>query len=353
MQGASSAFLGRGVFGRATHASGATTGVWGESASPTGQGVFGWATAPSGQAVGVVGESDSASGQGVYGFTTATSGANEGVRGQSPSTSGRGVFGLTTASTGANDGVRGQSPSTGGRGVFGWATASTGFTFGVLGVSRSINGHGVYGEASASSGVNYGVYGRSDSAVGYAGWFQGQVHVTGRLTKGAGSFKIDHPLDPANQYLSHSFVESPDMMNIYNGNVTLDAGGEAWVPFPDWFQALNRDFRYQLTSMGAPGPNLYVAEEIAGNRFKIAGGHPGGKVSWQVTGIRKDPYAEKHRIPVEEKKPPVERGFYLHPDVHGQPETKGLPWARDPEGMSQRAEARKKLVEEGERLEVK
>jgi hypothetical protein len=75
--------------------------------------------------------------------------------------------------------------------------------------------------------------------------------VTGTLTKGGGMFKIDHPLDPENKYLSHSFVESPDMMNIYNGIIRLNALGEAWVVLPDYFEALNRDFRYQLTSVGA------------------------------------------------------------------------------------------------------
>ena len=77
-------------------------------------------------------------------------------------------------------------------------------------------------------------------------------------------------------------------MNVYNGNVVLDDSGEASVTLPDWFEALNRDFRYQLTAIGAPGPNLYVAEEVASNRFKIAGGGRGSKVSWQVTGIRRD-----------------------------------------------------------------
>ncbi|MEM7390782.1 MAG: hypothetical protein AAF492_00420, partial [Verrucomicrobiota bacterium] len=52
-------------------------------------------------------------------------------------------------------------------------------------------------------------------------------HVSGTLSKSLGSFKIDHPLDPANKFLSHSFVESPDMMNVYNGNVRLDDDGEA------------------------------------------------------------------------------------------------------------------------------
>jgi hypothetical protein len=83
-----------------------------------------------------------------------------------------------------------------------------------------------------------------------AATFNGDVLVTGYLEKQGGGFKIDHPLDPQNQYLNHSFVESPDMMNIYNGNVILDTNGEAWIELPDWFEALNQDFRYQLTAIG-------------------------------------------------------------------------------------------------------
>ncbi len=151
----------------------------------------------------------------------------------------------------------------------------------------------------------------------------GNLNVTGTISKGAGSFKIDHPLDPANKYLSHSFVESPDMMNVYNGNVVLDAKGQAWVELPDYFEALNQDFRYQLTPIGNPGQHiLYIAQEIAGNRFQIAGGNPAGKVSWQVTGIRHDAYANAHRIPVEEDKG-NKRGTYLHPELFEKPQETG------------------------------
>jgi hypothetical protein len=131
--------------------------------------------------------------------------------------------------------------------------------------------------------------------------FYGNVNVHGTLAKTSGSFKIDHPLDPANKYLSHSFVESPDMMNIYNGVVTVDSHGRAEVKLPGYFEALNRDFRYQLTSVGAFAP-VYVAQKIRGNSFRIAGGKPGMEVSWQVTGIRHDAYANEHRIVVEEEK---------------------------------------------------
>ena len=132
--------------------------------------------------------------------------------------------------------------------------------------------------------------------------------VTGKLSKAGGSFQIDHPLDPAHKYLYHSFVESPDMMNVYNGTVTLDGDGRATVDLPDWFETLNRDFRYQLTAIGAAAPDLHVAAEVADGKFAIAGGKPGLKVSWQVTGIRQDAWANANRIPVEADKPAHDQG---------------------------------------------
>jgi hypothetical protein len=159
----------------------------------------------------------------------------------------------------------------------------------------------------------------------------GVFEVSGNLIKSAGSFKIDHPLDPANKYLSHSFVESPDMMNIYNGIAALDAQGHALVQLPDWFEALNRDFRYQLTSIGAPGPNLYISRKVQNLSFEIDGGTPGAEVSWQVTGIRQDAYANANRIPVEQDKTAAERGYYSTPEAFGQPKEKSVLWATHPE----------------------
>jgi trimeric autotransporter adhesin len=148
----------------------------------------------------------------------------------------------------------------------------------------------------------------------------GNVDVLGTLSKGGGSFKIDHPLDPANKYLYHSFVESPDMMNIYNGNITTDTGGEAAVELPEWFETLNRDFRYQLTVIGQFAQAI-VANEVANHRFVIKTDKPNVKVSWQVTGIRQDSFANAHRIPVETEKAPADRGHYLYPELVGAPET--------------------------------
>ena len=103
---------------------------------------------------------------------------------------------------------------------------------------------------------------------------------------------------------------------------------------PDYFQALNNDFRYQLTAIGAPGPNLYIAEEIFGNHFKIAGGKPRAKVSWQVTGVREDAYAKAHRIKVEEEKPAGEKGHYLHSELFGATEKEAVGSNSRPSSMS-------------------
>jgi hypothetical protein len=238
-------------------------------------------------------------------------------------TTGSAVYALVQGPLGSNQGVWGLSESNVGIGVHGTALSSHGENFGVLGVTKSDVGVGVLGHATATSGVNFGVVGRTDSPNGFAGLFLGRVRVAGFLSKAAGAFKIDHPLDPENKTLSHSFVESPDMMNIYNGIVTLGKDGSAEVTLPDWFEALNREFRYQLTCIGGFAP-VYVAKKVDGNRFKIAGGNPGMEVSWQLTGVRKDAYAEAHRIQVEEMKPIAERGSYLHPEAFGKASKKSV-----------------------------
>jgi len=190
-----------------------------------------------------------------------------------------------------------------------------------FGVTSAVSGgsgtnYGVYSLASGS-GTNYGVYSHaSGGTTNWAGYFEGDINVTGTIVKSASGFKIDHPLDPANRYLQHSSVESAEMKNIYDGVTVLDAGGKATVQLPDWFQALNGNFRYQLTCIGSYSP-VYVASEINNNQFEIAGGTPGLKVSWQVTGVRQDKYAQANRLPVEPEKLLAEKGRYLHPELYG------------------------------------
>jgi hypothetical protein len=187
-------------------------------------------------------------------------------------------------------------------------------------------GTGTYGESNSGIGV-HGV----SSGNGFAAYFDGYVVIHGDLDVQAGrkSFKIDHPLDPKNRYLVHNSVESSEMKNVYDGVAQLDEDGTVSVDLPEWFEALNGDFRYQLTAVGGAAPNLHVAEEVSQNRFRIAGGEGGMKVCWQVTGARKDPWAAANPFEVEQEKPQEERGRYLQPDLYDAPKeqrvTIGLP----------------------------
>jgi trimeric autotransporter adhesin len=346
------------VNGSANATSGNTTGVFGSSASPSGVGVHGDVTAPTGQ--------------GVFGSNEATSGTGAGVYGTTKSPDGIGVSGVNNSLSGPAIGVIGVSASSsdGATGVNGSATGSSGNAYGVLGSSLSPQGYGVFGfspniaisgvsKTCTSSGctIEPGIAGAFVTGVGGVvlqgvreasdfsttqvfyvdasgnGYFAGNLNVTGNVSKGGGSFKIDDPLDPANKYLSHSFVESPDMMNVYNGNVTTDKSGRATVELPEYFESLNRDFRYQLTVVGKFAQAI-VATEIGHNRFVIRTSKPSVKVSWQVTGIRKDAYANANRIPTEEEKPASERGYYLHPELFNQPASKGIVAAHPSEALS-------------------
>ena len=197
-------------------------------------------------------------------------------------------------------------------------------------VASGSMGHiGVYGRATNGGMFNYAVYGTSYGPASYAGYFSGDVEVNGVLSATTKYFKVDHPLDPANKYLVHACVESDEMVNVYSGNVVLDSGGKARVELPDWFEAVNKDFRYQLTAVGAPGPNLFIAEKISDGGFVISGGDPGMEVSWQVTGVRHDPFAEANRMVVEQDKPPHEIGKYRHPELYGRSETEAVHYLGD------------------------
>ncbi|MGB9724286.1 MAG: hypothetical protein ACPL7G_10375 [Chloroflexia bacterium] len=321
--GVGSSPAGAGVYGLNTSSSGYAYGVRGDTASTQGRGVVGWASATDGYTIGVWGRSDSTTGAGMVGHALATSGETHGVRGQSDSTDGRGVVGWATATSGNNYGVYGESASTGGVGVYGLATATSGTPAGVLGWSEGSDGIGVFGAAPDT---------------GYAGYFLGNVHVYGNLAVGGSkAFQIDHPLDPAGRYLYHFAQEAPEVQNVYNGLVTLDERGEALVTLPDYFSALNAGpFRYQLTAIGAPMPNLYIAQEIDGNTFRIAGGVPGKKVSWEVTAVRNDPYIRDHPVQAEVTKPAEEKGTYLYPEGYGQPKEMGRDYQRHRELLERR-----------------
>jgi hypothetical protein len=205
-------------------------GVWGDSHN--GEGVLG----------------NSANGDGVFGISD----KGQGVVGVSGSSNG-------VSGTGASSGVSGSSDK--GIGVYG-ESSNDGYNFGVVGKAPNA-GVATFNSVKGNTNAAYLASGCC------AAWFTGDVVVIGSVNKSATQFQIDHPLDPANKYLFHSAIESSEMKNIYDGIVVLNANGEGIVELPTWFEPLNADFRYQLTPIGTPGPNLHIAEEISNNRFKI------------------------------------------------------------------------------------
>ncbi|MBC8182439.1 hypothetical protein H8E88_15170 [candidate division KSB1 bacterium] len=224
----------------------------------------------------------------------------------------------------------------GGRGLFIDQNQSN-IGFGIEVNSWSNTHEGIYIDMDGNAGAGefladnstYTLYSYNGGS-GVAAEFDGDIEVTGTINKGAVGFKIDHPINPENKFLHHSCIESPDMMNVYNGNIVLDINGEAIVELPDWFDVLNKDFRYQLTCIGGFSP-VFISEKISGNSFKIAGGTSGMEVSWQITGIRQDPYANQNRIQVEVEKTENEKGHYLHYKEYKQPIEKSIKVVRHPE----------------------
>jgi hypothetical protein len=347
--------IGSGVGVRATSG----TGVGMDSFGPSGPGVSGGSSS----GVGIDGLSDtnvgvqgtSINGSGVHGTGASTGVIGNGaiyfgVFGRCPS--GTGVFGSRADGPGVSGGsangtgVRGNSgtPSTtssSGVGVFGTGPRAgvqgESGRFGVHGRGLGFGGIGVFADAEAtavhaqtSNGI--AIRGIANNPGTQAGEFQGNVSVvngdltvSGDITShGNKPFKIDHPLDPQNKYLLHNAVESSERKNVYDGVAQLAENGAAWVELPEWFEALNGDFRYQLTAVGGSAPDLHVAEEVSENRFKIAGGEEGMKVCWQVTGSRKDPWAAANPFEVEQEKPEEERGRYLEPSLYGAPEEQSV-----------------------------
>jgi hypothetical protein len=332
-----------GTTGVAVRADGKTTGVLGLVANftsvpitPSGVGVLGMSRffglyGVTQEGVAVLGES--LTGTGSRFITNSSSTTKYGVEAFSRNGSTAGIFEVTDNSNlglpaliASTDSVQ---PNTFAIHGIMESTTPGSFSTAVRGENKGTGGLGV-GVYGSHAGSGWGIYGTSVS--GFAGRFQGDVSISGTLSKSGGSFKIDHPQDPKNMYLSHSFVESPDMKNIYDGVVVLDKFGQALVTLPSYFNALNQDFRYQLTTIGGYAP-VYIATEIElsnNAQFTIAGGTPGLKVSWQVTGIRHDAWANQNRIPTEEYKEPQNQGKYLNPEAFGQPRKNGIGYIESP-----------------------
>jgi hypothetical protein len=316
----------------------AVTGVVGVGDAMVGQsnsgiGVYGDASSGTAGVYGVLGSGDPVYSYGVYGENDNTSG-------------GKGVFGFSPYGVGGW-GVQGFAGAKNGIGVAGSSNTFGSIAHTVIGATPL----GVIGDSSTgiaimaasdggfplvveNAGTHDAVFVYAEGggyplvAQGNSGYLVldefGNLSVTGAIVGAVKDFRIDHPLDPANKYLYHASIESSEMKNLYDGVALLDSNGSATVMLPDWFEAVNGDFRYQLTAMGAPAPNLHIAQEVSDGQFIIAGGQAGMKVSWQVTGVRHDAYAKAHPLQVTVDKSEAERGYYIHPELYGDPAEKSL-----------------------------
>jgi trimeric autotransporter adhesin len=341
---------GVGLEGVSVATTGTTYGVYGDGASTSGFGVYGRspyigvygaASGPSGQLVG--------GGAGVWGDTGGVS-SDFGVLGTATDNIAGGfvnaaaghptLYANNSASSFGDELFFGYILPLDSRAIIGDPGCNVGFMALQLGqdgmsecsnytLTGGSNGH-TYINAVTGAAVHLRI-----SNVDQLVATSGNVSITGNLNAtGSKNFRIDHPLDPANKYLFHAAIESSEVLNLYSGNVALDASGEALVQLPDWFEVINKDFRYQLTPIGAPGRDLYIAEEVSAGHFKIAGGKPGGKVSWQVSGVRNDAWEKAHPMEVEADKG-ADRGHYLTPEIVGAPETARIGYTAPAPGSGQ------------------
>lgn len=227
---------------------------------------------------------------------------------------GRAISGVTQSTSGTPVGVAGSASSLG-DGVNG-STSST-----------SVNS-GVFGQSLHNTGVNYGVSGQSASPIGFG------VFSFDRLgAAGPKLFVIDHPLDPDNKFLNYYCAEGPEPLNMITGNAILDAQGRVTVDLPDHYESIGRDFRYQLTAVGAPAPNLHVAKKVANGQFEIAGGPAGLEVSWRIDATRNDAFVRTYGAPVEQEKPDALKGKYLRPELFGKTAELGIHYRPRPDDV--------------------
>lgn len=278
------------------------------------------------------------------------SGAGYGVSGQIPNTATgfAAVYGNNLRSSGGVgvsgqgfNGVSGSSTYNQGFGVFGQNSAAPNITssfyatavagvggIGVQGQTQNGQLPGVFGQ-NLNNGVTYNniaVQGSSNTGVGVwgenlDGSFYG-VYSNGDLgATGVKTFKIDHPSDPENKYLVHFSIESDEVLNIYRGNAVFNEAGEAVVELDEYIELINKNFTYQLTTIGGPAP-VFIKEKVSNGRFIISGGVAGMEVSWQLTGERNDPYLqqkpEKRQVIIEKRE--SEKGRFLMPGLYGKPQ---------------------------------
>jgi hypothetical protein len=250
---------------------------------------------------------------------------------------GQGLYGTTTDGYILNtfgkvsQGVTGYSNLTGAymnAGVVGYAEGTGNFKVGVYG----------YLNGTAGTSVSSAIYGQDNinTSSTYAGYFIGKVSMNSSLyvggtaqvagtlfasggltTSGTKNFTIDHPLDPENKILRHASIESNEVLNQYSGNIITDASGFATVILPNYFETLNKDFRYQLTAIGSFSA-VIIKKKISNNQFVIQSKQPKVEVSWQITGVRNDRNMQHKPFVAESEKEESEKRKYLSPEAYGK-----------------------------------
>ena len=254
------------------------------------------------------------SGVGVFAYNTGTTNFSHGLYSLISSQTAVPVLGV-----GGISGVQGQTTVATGTGTSGFGGANGD---GIYGTATGNLGYGING--FVTNGVSaIGVYGYADPGVGtrYGGFFDNDLGTTGVKT-----FLIDHPLDPQNKLLKHFSMESPEVLNVYRGNVVLNNAGEGTVTLPDYFEAVNNsNYSYQLTPIGNAAP-VFIKSEITNKQFVVAGGNPGQKISWVVYTERNDLYMQQNP---DEREAVINKtndsiGKYMSPQLYGQPAEMGI-----------------------------
>lgn len=191
--------------------------------------------------------------------------------------------------------------------------------------SLNSNSYGILAQSWGAQG-SYAVFGKVTGG-GWAGYFDGELYAKS-ASSGIKAFMIDHPMDPANKVLTHSSVESDERKNIYDGTVTTDERGLATITMPTWFEALNENFRYQITVIDDANTDQFVLAKVVKRlkygKFTIRTSVPNTTVSWQITGNRHDPVSNYYPLEIEREKKPFERGKYFTPEAFGKPEELGI-----------------------------
>jgi hypothetical protein len=270
---------------------------------------------------GVIGRGNTAGIRGYGAFTTA-GGGSVGVSGEGA------TYGVQAVGTDALTGIGvlgfgnnasailGTFPTTG-AGVVGSGSSGT------WGVALSDAGFGAFGinGQPITTSIPIGVYGESTNGIGVSGegGIAGIFSFGDQVGFGTKAFFIDHPQHPSTKFLRHFSIESDEVLNVYRGTAIMDANGEAIVTLKNYVVANNIDFTYQLTPIGMQA-NAYIKSELSGDRFVIAGGAPGQKISWVVYAERNDPYLMQNpeKRQVELDKPAALQGKYLTPHLYGR-----------------------------------